>query len=73
VDVFAALLVIAEGRGSNPSDAGGILIIAGIVLAVAVLGFVGHWLIDRGYMKRGRQSEIFRRKDHKKGRVGRIR
>jgi hypothetical protein len=73
VDVFTALLVLAEGRGSNPSDAGGILIIAGIVLAVAVLGFVGHWVVHRGYFKRSRQKDIFQKKPHKKGRVGRIR
>ena len=73
MDVFAALLVLAEGRGSNPSDAGGILIIAGIVLAVAVLGFVGHWAINRFYLKKSRQAEIFRSKPQKKGRVGRIR
>jgi hypothetical protein len=56
-------------RGDNPSDLGGILIIVGIVLvATAVVVGAGWLLATRGRSRRG----TFRRKPHRRGRVGRI-
>jgi hypothetical protein len=57
-------------RGDNPSDLGGILIIVGIVVTVAVLGFVGALLLAR--VRRPR-ADVSRRKPHPPGRVGRTR
>lgn len=71
MDLWAGLLLLAEGRGSNPSGIGGIWIIVGIVVAVAIGGFVLHWLFDRVYRKKSRQAEIFERKPQRKGRAGR--
>ena len=51
MDIVTALLVFAEGRGQNPTDLGGILIIVGIVLGVVVLGFAAHYVVHRVYMK----------------------
>ena len=73
MDIVTALLVFAEGRGQNTSEVGGILIIVGIVLGVAVLGFVGHYVVNRVYMKNRKRDDVFQRKPHKRGRIGRIR
>jgi uncharacterized membrane protein YqiK len=73
MDLWAGLFLLAEGRGSNPSGGGGVWIVVGIVVAVAIGAFVLHWLYDRFYRKRGRQADIFERKPHRKGRAGRIR
>jgi hypothetical protein len=51
----------------------GILIIAAIALGLLILGLVGHWVLDRVYLKKSRQPEIFRRRRQPRGRVGRIR
>jgi hypothetical protein len=51
----------------------GILIIAAIALGLLILGLAGHWLVDRVYLKKSRQPEIFSRRRQPRGRVGRIR
>jgi hypothetical protein len=51
----------------------GILIIVAIALALLVLGLAGHWLVDRVYLRKSRQPEIFSRRRQPRGRVGRIR
>ena len=70
-DLFltAALLAADPGpRGDNPEGVSGILIIAGIVLAVAVGGFLLHALIHRFGRSRARAME---RHPAPPGRVGR--
>jgi hypothetical protein len=50
--VFAlAVSLLAEGRGSNPSDAGGVAIVVGIAAFVAIAAAAGMWLVVR---RRGR-------------------
>ncbi len=67
---LTALFLLAEGRGDNPSVLGGILIVAGIVVAVAVLGLVAHAVF--GGRRARTRSWIFRRRPHRRGRIGRI-
>jgi hypothetical protein len=70
--LFTALVLAQEkspgpGRGENPDDGGGILIIVGIILAVLLVGLVLGLIFARG-----RASPIMgRRREHKSGRVGR--
>jgi hypothetical protein len=73
MDIVASVLLLAQGRGEDPDGMSGVVIIVGIVVAVAVLGFVGHLVVDRVYRKNRKRSDIFRRKPHKRGGVGRIR
>lgn len=60
-DLYVSLLLIAQDspgpRGDNPDDGGGILIIVGIVLAVAIGGFLLHLLIHKFGRSRGRAME----------------
>ena len=51
------------------SVAEGVLIIVAIVLAAAVLGFLGHLLVHRFGRTR---PEVQERRPHRRGRVGRI-
>jgi hypothetical protein len=46
-----AVSLLAEGRGSNPSDAGGVAIVVGIAAFVAIAAAAGMWLVVR---RRGR-------------------
>jgi hypothetical protein len=56
--ISIALLAADPGpRGDNPEGAGGILIIGGIVLAVAIGAFVLHALVHRFGRSRGRAME----------------
>ena len=64
-----AVLVLAEGRGDNPSGPGGVLIVVGIILLVVVLAATGFWLAQR--FGRGR-AETQEREPHERGRVGRL-
>jgi hypothetical protein len=73
MNVLSTLLVLAEGRGSNPSGGGGVWIVVGIVLAVVIGGFLIHALLHRGYLSRSRRAENFERESHDEGQVGRIR
>lgn len=60
IDLFvgAALLAADSGpRGDNPDGVSGVLIIVGIVLAVAIGGFVLYTLIHRFGRTRGRAME----------------
>lgn len=60
IDLFVSALLLAADpgpRGDNPEGASGVLIIAGIVLAVAVGGFLLHALIHRFGRSRGRAME----------------
>ena len=67
----AFILFLADaGRGDNPSDIGGIAIIAGIVLAVAILGFVLHLVIHKGFLRNRGANEPGDK--HEPGRVGRL-
>ena len=71
-DLHSLLLLAAEGpspRGDNPSDAGGILIIVGIVLAVIVGAFVLHLLVHKASARRRGAAE---RKAHRERSVGRV-
>lgn len=66
------LLVAQSGpRDDNPSGGGGVLLVVGIVVVtlVAVMA-IGLFLRNRRSRSR---SEIFRRRPHRRGRVGRIR
>jgi hypothetical protein len=64
-----AALWIADGRSGSPGAVGGILIVLGIVLTVALLAFAGHWLIDRlGQTKR----KSLERDPQEPGRVGTV-
>jgi hypothetical protein len=51
----------------------GILIIAIIALGLLVLGLAGYWVVQRVYLRKSRQPEIFSRRRQPRGRVGRIR
>ena len=59
-DVLISLALLAADhgpRGDNPEGPSGILIIGGIVLAVAIGGFLLHALIHRFGRSRGRAME----------------
>ena len=59
------------GRSENPDEGSGLLIIVGVIVVIAlVLLAVGLMLRSRAGRTRG---DIFRRKPHRRGRVGRIR
>jgi hypothetical protein len=60
---------VVTGYSADMSVAEGVLIIVGIVLAAAVLGFVGHLLVHRFGRTR---PEVQERRPHRRGRVGRI-
>ena len=73
IDLFASLALFAAEspgpRGDNPDGSGGVLIIVGIVLAVAVGAFVLHALVHRfGRSRPNAMSHTPARK----GRVGRV-
>ena len=71
IDLFVSAVLLAADpgpRGVNPEGASGILIIAGIVLAVAIGGFVLHALVHRFGRSRPRAME---RHPAPPGRVGR--
>jgi hypothetical protein len=60
IDLFVSVSLLAADpgpRGDNPEGVSGILIIGGIVLAVAVGGFLLHALIHRFGRSRGRAME----------------
>jgi len=69
--LIAALVMAAESgpRGDNPDGPGGVLIIIGIVLAVAIGGFLLHALFHRFGRSR---REAMTRTPARDGRVGRI-
>lgn len=72
IDLFASALLLAADsgpRGDNPDGPSGVLIIVGIVLAVAIGGFVLHALIHRFGRSR---PEAMTRTPARDGRVGRI-
>ena len=62
------ICVLAAGRGDEPSALGGILIVAGIVVAAIALGFAGHFLFHRFGRTR---PDVMRRRPQKPGRAGR--
>jgi hypothetical protein len=49
--IALAASLFAEGRGSNPGDAGGVAIIVGIAVLVALAAAAGMWLVVQ---RRGR-------------------
>lgn len=70
-DLFVTALLFAADsgpRGDNPEGAGGVLIIVGIVLAVALGGFAFHALFHRFGRSRPRAME---RRPARPGRIGR--
>lgn len=71
-DLLLTVVLFAQDspgpRGDNPDDGGGILIIAAIVLAVAIGGFLLHALVHRFGRSRGRAMESH---PASPGRVGR--
>jgi hypothetical protein len=71
-DLYVSLLLIAQDRpgprGDNPDDGGGVLIVVGIVVAVALAGFLLHFLFQRFGRTKQRAME---RHPAKPGRVGR--
>ena len=71
IDLFVSVTLLAADpgpRGDNPEGASGILIIVGIVLAVAIGAFVLHALFHRFGRSRPRAME---RRPAPPGRVGR--
>lgn len=64
----AIAAVLAEGRGDDPGTAVGILIIAGIAVALLALGLLGHWLVHRFGRTR---TESLDHRPHREGDVGR--
>ena len=61
---------VAERSGSNsPDDGSGVLIIVAIVATLVVLGFVGHFLVDRFG---GTKRKSLERDPQAPGRVGRV-
>lgn len=72
IDVLVNTVLLAADhgpRGDNPEGISGVLIIAGIVLAVAVGGFLLHAAFHRFGRSRQRAME---RHPAPEGRVGRI-
>jgi hypothetical protein len=73
IDLLASVALLAAEspgpRGDNPDDSGGILIIVGIVLAVAIGGLILHALIHRFGRSR---REAMTRTPAPEGRVGRV-
>jgi hypothetical protein len=70
MDALGALLTPADGLGSSPGTLGGILIIVGIVVALAAAGFLLHLLLHKGFLRsRGTPG---REEEHPPGRVGRL-
>jgi hypothetical protein len=73
IDLFTSLVLLAAEspgpRGDNPDGSGGVLIIVGIVLAVALGGFLVHALFHRFGRSRPRAME---RHPAREGRVGRV-
>lgn len=71
IDVFVSLVLLASShgpRGDNPEGVSGILIIAGIVLAVAVGALIVHTLFHRFGRSKPR---AMKRRPARPGRVGR--
>jgi hypothetical protein len=60
-----------SSSGGNASTLGGVLVVVGIVLAVALVVGLAAWLLA----SRGGRAErhIFRRRPYRRGRIGRIR
>jgi len=73
IDVFVSALVVAAEspgpRGDNPDGSGGVLIIVGIVLAVALGAFLVHALVHRFGRSR---RDAMTRTPAPDGRVGRV-
>jgi hypothetical protein len=73
IDLLVSIALFAAEspgpRGDNPDDSGGIFIIIGIVLAVALAAFVLHALFHRFGRSRPRAME---RHPAPEGRVGRV-
>ena len=66
-----SVVLLAAGSGDNPSGGGGVLLVVGIVVGV-LLVVMALGLVLRNRRSRSRE-EIFRRRPHRRGRVGRIR
>jgi hypothetical protein len=73
IDLFVSVALLAAEspgpRGDNPGGSGGIFIIAGIVLAVAVAAFALHALFHRYGRSR---RDAMTRTPAREGRVGRV-
>jgi hypothetical protein len=61
---------LAEGLGSSPGTLGGILIIVGVVAALAAAGFLLHLVLHKGYLRN--RGAAAREEEHPPGRVGRL-
>jgi len=73
IDLFVSVALFAAEspgpRGDNPGDSGGVLIIIGIVLAVAL----GAFLLHAAFHRFGRsRPEAMSRNPAPEGRVGRV-
>jgi hypothetical protein len=64
---MGALLALAAGLGDPPGILGGILIIAGIALLVALGGFVFHLVVHKGYLRN--RGTAARGEEHRPGRL----
>ena len=62
--------LVADGLGSSPGTLGGILIIVGIVAALAAAGFLLHLVLHKGYLRN--RGSAGQEEQHPPGRVGRL-
>jgi hypothetical protein len=62
--------LLADGLGSSPGTLGGILIIVGIVAALAAAGFLLHLVLHKGYLRN--RGSAGQEEEHPPGRVGRL-
>jgi hypothetical protein len=73
-DLATLLTLAAEtgpGRGENPDEGAGVILIVGVIVAV-VLVVVLAGLLLRSRLGR-RRTDVFRRRPYRRGRIGRIR
>ena len=70
MDLFLTLLVLADGRGDNPTLGGGLAVVIGIAVLFLIGGLLFHLIAHKGFLRnRGSASQP---DEHRPGRVGRL-